>query len=922
MTENVQATVAQAVVPSALPPQRSQSASQSASIKALLEHQRHALRGLLANPKTAGLPLARKHAQVMDKILRSLYATASLAHRDSSLLVGAVGGYGRQLLGWKSDLDVCFVTREGPETLQPIIHEMLYPLWDAGLSVGHQVITLGEAADSAHQDLPTATELLDFRPLAGDRALGPMLQAALLSSVFADSQVADFIARLEQSTAARHMRFGDSVYLLEPDVKNGTGGLRDLDFSLWAARARFRTSDMAQLCTLGVVQDQRVEELSRALDFVWSVRNHLHESAGRRADRLTFGEQELVAHALGYGAQVALDPMASPLEHTGAMVESFMSDYYRHARVIRHVSERIIGHAKRRTGARPAGESLTGDGLVTCEGGIGLAEPTQLLVQPALALRLYASALARDKFVLARTRDAVAQAASEPEFCERLRACPEARSLFTHLIASCRKAAFKSGSIVSELHDVGLLLAMIPEFAPVVGRVHHDIYHVYTVDVHSVAAVDRLHALTRGELAAEHPLGCRLAAEIANPRMLALATLLHDVGKAIGGHNHAQRGAEMAREILTRLGLPPEDVDDACHLILKHLALYVVAARRDLSDSSTIADFAREVRGREGLRDLYLLTIADLSTTSPNAMTKWKAGMVDALWRATDALLSGRSQAEPRRLSRVRAQVRELWPLGQDQAALDEFLDTMPERYLLANTPAEICAHALVATQPRVGAVAATLVPSSLSDVMELCVVTEGRGSTGLCIVAGDRPGLLAAISAAISANRLRIQAAQIHSRPLSGGGVQAVDLFWVRLPDEDDLTVHERMTALEHDLNALISGKIGPRELLRPRRSSRWSVRPLPPVQTEVVVEHHASSCHTIIEVLTEDRPALLFNLAEALHTLGLTISVAKISTEGTRVIDVFYVTEHDGSKVMPGARTEQVRSFLLAALRVRPAA
>lgn len=892
-----------------------------ATIKALLESQRSLLRAMLSQPSCAGLELARRHADLMDHILRALYTAASVEHRTDSLVVGAVGGYGRQLLGWKSDVDVCFVTRDAPDALQPIVDEMLYPLWDAGVSVGHQVITIGDAVTSATDDLPTATELLDFRWLAGDRSLAEELHDSLFTTVFAEARVPDFIARLEQNTEQRHRRYGDSVYLLEPDVKSGTGGLRDLDFALWAARARFGTSDLSALSALGVLPAQRIEELERALDFVWSVRNHLHEAAGRRSDRLTFVEQELVARELGYGARVEVDPGASQLQYTGAMVEAFMSDYYRQARVITHTSHQILGHAKRRIDGSAPHEEQLGDGLIICERGIGVADLTQLLRQPTLALRMYAAAVARDMPVLARSRDAVSQAATDAVFCERLRSSREASSLFVHLVSSCRRSAFRSGSIVCELHDVGLLLAMIPEFAPVVGRVHHDIYHVYTVDVHSVAAVDRLHSLTRGELATEHPLGCRLAAEITAPRMLALATLLHDVGKAIGGHNHAQRGAEMARVILERLGFSAEDVDDACHLILKHLALYVVAARRDLGDPATIADFALEVRGREGLRDLYLLTVADLSTTSPSAMTKWKAGMVDALWRATDALLSGSTRMEPARVSRVRSVVREQWPLS-DLRALDDYLATMPERYLLGNTPAEIVAHALVATQPREAPIAATLVPSKHEDVMELCVVSEGRASTGLCVVAGDRPGLLAAISAAISANRLRIQAAQIHSRPLASGGVQAVDLFWVHIPREDELTVEERMKKLERDLNALVRGEIGAREMLKPRRSSRWGVRPLPPVQTEVVIEHHASSCHTIIEVLTEDRPALLFDLAEALHTLGLTISVAKISTEGTRVIDVFYVTESDGSKVAPGARTEQVQELLLTTLRVcRPA-
>jgi [protein-PII] uridylyltransferase len=318
---------------------------------------------------------------------------------------------------------------------------------------------------------------------------------------------------------------------------------------------------------------------------------------------------------------------------------------------------------------------------------------------------------------------------------------------------------------------------------------------------------------------------------------------------------------------------------------------------------------------------LYLLTVADLSTTSPKAMTKWKASMVDALWRATDARLSGLGNG-PSRIARARAAVHEQWPDPASEAALDEYLDSMPERYLLSNAPSEIVAHALVALQPRNSPVSAAVVPSSHEDVLELCVVTDGRPSAGLMVVAGDRPGLLASIAAAISANRLSIQAAQIHSRPLRGGGVQAVDLFWVNGVPEDEDSLHERLAKLERDLNAIVTGNVKPRELLAPQqRPSKWSVRTLPPVQTEVYIEAHAWSQHTIVEVITEDRPALLFDLAEALHALGLTITVAKISTEGRRVIDVFYVTEADGSKVEAGTRTERVRTTLLNTLKVQRA-
>src|SRR5690606_11196870 len=333
-----------------------------------------------------------------------------------------------------------------------------------------------------------------------------------------------------------------------------------------------------------------------------------------------------------------------------------------------------------------------------------------------------------------------------------------------------REVCFASCSVMRELHDVGLLLAMIPEFAPVVGRVHHDLYHVYTVDVHSIAAVDCLRALVRGDLVAELPLASRLAAETTRPRVLFMATLLHDVGKTIGGRDHARRGAEMAQTILTRLGFQGDELDAVTHLILHHLTMYLVAVRRDLADPATLEEFLPSVSGREGLRELYLLTLADVSTTSPVAMTHWKRNMLDALFRASDTWFAGATPHREDRLLRVQSQARALWPDASDEASLEEFLTSMPPRYFLANTPEDVVAHAQLSVGCAAGSVSVSLRPSPHEGVLGMCVVTGEQQPTGLCVVAGDQPGLLASIAAAISRNRFEIQAADINTRRLPEG--------------------------------------------------------------------------------------------------------------------------------------------------------
>jgi [protein-PII] uridylyltransferase len=891
----------------------------ASTLRAHLEDRRHELRGLLGSRATAGVQLARRHAEIMDALLLQLYGGAAVGPRrqpPGSFALAAVGGYGRRLLACKSDLDVRFVTSGPPEALRDFVQAMLYPLWDAGVSIGHQVVSVGEAVKAAKGDLPTATALLDLRLLAGDPAVIEELSRKAYASVFSAAELPSFLQRLEQQAQARYERFGDSLYLLEPEVKNGTGGLRDLDLALWAARARFRTSDLGELQALSVISAAQVEEVTRASDFLWALRNHLHTRAGRRNDRLTFADQEALAPLFGYATSVDVPPGASETQRLGVMVEAFMSDYYRHARAITRLRDQVIGRAKRREGVSRPREVDLGNGLLSCGGGVGLRDERQLHSDPAVALRLYAAAVEQDLTVLAQSRDAIAQAAGDEAFAAALRSSPEASALFVSLVTTCRQARFRNGSILGELHDVGLLVAMLPEFAPVVGRVHHDMYHVYTVDVHSVAAVDRLRALVRGDLAAEQPLACRLAAEIVRPATLFMATLLHDVGKAIGGHDHSARGARMARSILGRLGLAQEAVDDACHLIDKHLVMYLMAVQRDLADPATVDDLLRETRSPEGLRDLYLLTVADLSTTSPTSMTRWKAGMLDALLREGEARLSGESNDEASRLSRVRDQVRSEWSSPADRDFLEQYLASMPDRYLLSNPASAIVVHATAALQRPGDWVTATLVPPHDADVVQLCVVTDARANAELCVVAADRPGLLAAIAAAISANGLEIHAAQINSRPLPEGGVQAVDVFWVRSA-RGVAGVAERLPNVERDLRLLVSGALRPDALLKRSRAARSSDRHTPSVFTEIVIDNRASERYTVIEVLSADRAALLFMLAQALHEIGISIHVAKINTEGSRVIDVFYVTEADGTKILPGPRSDQVRTALDWVLR-----
>lgn len=840
--------------------------------------------------REAGLPAARRYAKVFDGLLGALFGAVEATMRRAGewrpVALAAVGSYGRGAVAFASDLDVRLLPLGSSlEQTQPIAEALLYPLWDAGLSVGHQVVSPDDVIELGREDLPTATSLLDWRHVAGAREASARLLERVFEGLFGIGEIARFLERLGARADDRVDRFGGSVYLLEPDVKNGPGGIRDLDVAHWAARARWRITELADLVRLGVLVPREWQQIDQAHEFHWRVRNLLHAYAGRRADRLSFDRQEQLADDLGYGSG-------------GPAVERFMSDYYRHARAIERARDMILSRALPPPTRRPHAVSI-GRGLTLVNGEVSIGHPGALETEPALAFRLYDEALRRDVRVYEFARDVVARAASSPSFGERLRSSEEAARLFVRLVTTVQSSRLKHESVLAELHDLGLLVAMIPEFSPVVGRVHHDVYHVYTVDAHSVAAVDRLRSLTRGDLAGEYPLASRLAAEIARPNVLFFATLLHDVGKDIGGKNHSERGAEMAEGILQRLGFAAPEIREIQHLVAQHLRMYHVATRRDIDDPATLDDFCKDVHGREGLRELYLLTVSDVSTTSPTAMTSWKARMLDELYVGAMRRL-GEGALTERALDQKIAGIVAGWDEPETRGFVTHFLRAMPERYLYANSEADIRAHARFA-----------LAADGRAATVGILATDEQHHQLGF--VADDRPGLLAIFTATLAAARLAVVGAQIHSWTDPSGRLRALDLFWVK-STRDESETRAMIPRIERDLASLLSGESTPAELvLGGRASPRYRGGHTPHVPTEVNVDHRATA-HTVIEVTTRDRPGLLFWLSNTLQEAGLGISLAKINTEGTRVADVFYVTDASGAKLEEPARIEELKRRILS--------
>jgi [protein-PII] uridylyltransferase len=845
-----------------------------------------------------GIALSRRRAAVLDGLLSALYCAADAAARaeghraQGRLALVAVGSYGRGTLSLQSDIDVIFLCDDPEEPhLAALTEAFLYPLWDVGLKVGHAVRSLDETRVLARSDISTATTLLDLRRVGGDEGIVRELLERGRNDLFGEG-LGGFLEALEKDTQERHERFGGSLYLLEPEVKLGRGGLRDIDVGLWAARARWPVPSLEGLVRVGAMEEKELSDLRAAQDALWRVRNLLHLRARRAQDRLTFEDQEEIAQRLGF------------VDGSALAVEQFMQHYYRHARNVAGLAERLLKRSRPHRPIKLAPLTDLPDGIVATENELGFKRSWVLDTKPELALRLFTEVTRHLRPATEGTRDDIAAWTADPSWCGALRRSPNSASLLCKLLCHVGEVPLRRNSILGELHELGLLLAMIPEFEPVTGRVQHDVYHVYTVDVHSIAAVDRLRALMRGDLAAEFPLASQLAAETPRPLPLFLGLLMHDIGKA-HGKDHSRQGAIIARSVAERFGLPPLDVDHVVWLVQEHLSLYHWATRRDTSDPETIEELARSVGSNDRLRDLYLLTMSDVSTTNPQAMTEWKARMLEDVYVAVSRVLEGRAPNLMQRAEELRrhARVGFVGDLGQEQ--LEAFVDEMPERYVLAHPVDVIRAHARAARDRRDKPVHVATFPGPTQDSAEMLVLTD------------DRPGLLADIAAALSANRIEITAAQIFARPRKGLPVEAVDLLHVRPSGRSSQPLEsQELSKVASDIEGVLLGRLSADQLLGKRtKLPSWAKRKGPDVKTRVAIDNDVSPRYTVVDVYARDHVGLLYAIANVLYLEGLSIVLSKVNTEGLKAADVFYVETSEGGK-LDHERCEALRQSLLSAI------
>jgi [protein-PII] uridylyltransferase len=858
-----------------------------------------------------GITLSRSLSDDVDQIVRVL-AGPLLDKCGAKVAILATGGFGRRELAPFSDLDLLFLCEQEPgaEVLE-LAQALLPPLWDAKVDAGHAVRAYDQALALPATDLAAATALLDARFLIGDEQLSQRFLADYHARVAATA-AQDFVARLREEQKKRHGRFGATIFLLEPDLKNGPGGVRDLCTGRWAAVARFGTSDPRRLQDLGVMTERLATAFEAAREWLLRIRIAMHTTAGRRQDQLRFALQEALAPVLCPNVKM-VEGDIRPAVHPA--VEALMHQFHAHAKLIRRETERLLQRAAVRDDYRRLTVPLKlrgGDGddpsFVLRDGAIEPNDESVFLTKPSEMVRIFSAAIELDVPLALRTRELISE--NCVAYGEALLDDPDAGRRFVEVVTDISDHA--TPTRLEEMHDLGLLSALMPEWEPSSGRVQHDIYHVYTVDQHALYAVARMHAIARGDLADEFPAPTEAIRVVDRPIALFIGTLLHDVGKP-WGKPHSDIGADLVVKIALRLGIDEEDIHRAEFLVRQHLVMGQMSQRRDLEDLEMIADFAKLCGDEENLRELYLLTFCDLSSVAPDNLTTWKETLLRELYQRTltvlrrggDLLGGERAEIVERRQKRAS----QLLADGGNRASAAALFQGFPDRYFAENSAARVAGHMrLVDQRHRSGT--ASAIEVSHQKRLE---VTE------MVLAAGDEPGLLADVAGVLHANKINIVDAAIYSRVSTPDQpAEALDIFRVRDSYGRPVTDEARWTKIRGDLEAVISGREKVETLVAGRaRGDSIATWKVPEVPTEIKIDNRDSRKFTIVEVTTGDYPGVLYAIARTLSEQGLDIHRSKIATEANRVVDTFYLRDRrSGEKLTDVVAIASLREALLASL------
>ena len=872
-----------------------------AAVRSSLNTGREEIRHRFVDMGGSGADCVRDYAKLIDRIVAAL-AEVAASHIYPSpnptvaerFAVVANGGYGRGEMAPCSDVDLLFLLpyrRTG--RVEQIVETVLYALWDLGLKVGQAVRSVDECIRGAKADMTIRTTLLESRLVWGEQSLFDTLRRRYRKDVVRGGGL-DFVEAKLAERDERHKRLGDSRFVLEPNVKDGKGGLRDLHTLFWIGKYLYQVETVDELVVRGMLTRQEAQRFAKASRHLTTLRCHLHYLTGRTEERLTFDLQREIAARLGYADRAGVSG-----------VERLMRHYFLVAKDVGDLT-RIFCAAleaeSRRKPRRPLGLFMRGtptplEDFVVDGERLDVADQTQFETTPLDMIRLFEVAQRHDVDIHPNALKLITRSLRLID--GELRRDPEANRLFLSILTSEKDPE----QALRRMNGAGVLGRFIPDFGRVVAQMQFDMYHVFTVDEHTLRAIGFLSRIDRGDLEAELPLAAEALTRSVSRRALYVAVLLHDIAKGRGG-DHSEIGSRIARRLGPRFGLDDEETETVEWLVRHHLLMSRVALKRDIEDAKAINDFVRVVESPERLRLLLVLTVADINAVGPGRWNAWKGTLLGRLFHRAQAIMSGGFDVEDygNRVTAAQQAARDALPGWSEEAIADFLSRGYPPYWLSLDTDTHIRHAGLLRELD--GSATQLLVDTRVDRRHEVTEVT---------IITPDHPGLFSRLAGALAVCGANILDAKIFT--LADG--MAVDIFNVQdAATGGAFDAPDKLARLSVNIDRGLSGALSPVQELARRRSAYPSRTRALKVQPRVLIDNEVSRSHTVIEVNARDRPGLLYDLTRALTRLSLQISSAKISTVGLRAVDVFYVKDVFGLKVTHETKLEAIRDALLAAL------
>ena len=836
------------------------------------------------------------HAEILDDYFREAFAQSSAGPRmgieKNPYAIIALGGYGRKEQCLHSDIDVLLLFgKKIPNEAAGLVQEIFYPLWDTGLEVSYSIRTLKECLSLASQDFEVLTSLVDARFLCGISSLYSEL-AELMHRKIRQKNGKNFIHWLVERNEERHNRFGDSTHLLEPNLKEGLGGLRDYHAMLWLGWAKYQLKEPRDLEYLGHLSHDEFQTLAEAVLFILQVRNWLHHISGRKCDQLYFEYQIKVAEVLRFKNR-----------NGQQAVELFLGSLHGHMEFLKQqhllLLNRLVPKKYKATRGIPRHRSSAG-GVVVGQESVNFESSEAILENPQILLKIFEQSARFGLPLSVEARRLVKEFLHlvDGEF----RQSPGVIQLLQRILL----APIQPLDALEEMLTTGILLALIPEIKNVVNLIQYDEYHVYPVDKHLLHAVQRLKEFGKPDPNPQDAFYAQLFREVSRPELLHWAVLLHDVGKGTEGKDHSTHGAEIVHRVFQRMNFADSDIETISSLVSEHLLLTKTATQRDLNDEKAVIQCASKFRNIEELKMLYLLTVADSKATGPKAWNDWIAALLKELFFKVYHILKKGELATPAAVDIFEKKRKEIFQesLSIPREDLKSLFEQMSPRYLLYTPVKEILRH--IELYQRLGASPA---------VLEAQIV-PGTDYRTVTVCAQDRPGLFSKISGVFTLNNLDILDAQIYT----WRNRIALDIFKVKAPP-DTLFEDEAWSRVRKNLHSALTGDLDLGLVLDEKlRTYQSAIKTTTSRPDKVIVDNSGSDFFTIIEVYTYDFHGLLYRITDALFRCNLDVWVAKIATKVDQVLDIFYVRDFEGQRVTDLQQVEAIKSTIKQVLTATP--